>query len=62
MEGIGMSLTKANLVKSVCTECGRPRVESAELVEHMFETSKGILESGEDVLLSGFGKFCVTNL
>ncbi|MFH1491393.1 MAG: HU family DNA-binding protein, partial [Pseudomonadota bacterium] len=34
--------------------------EKSELiVENLMESIKGYLESGEDVLISGFGKFCV---
>ena len=29
------------------------------MVETLLEIIKGALESGEDVLVSGFGKFCV---
>ena len=34
-------------------------VESADLIEKLLELVKSTLESGEDVLISGFGKFCV---
>jgi integration host factor subunit alpha len=54
-----MSLTKADLVESICKKCGYSRAKSVELVESTLETIKMSLESGEDVLLSGFGKFCV---
>jgi integration host factor subunit alpha len=33
--------------------------ESIEAVESLLEIIKSTLESGEDVLISGFGKFCV---
>jgi len=32
---------------------------SAEILETCLEIIKSTLESGEDVLISGFGKFCV---
>lgn len=36
-----------------------PKWRSSELVDSVFETIKRTLESGEDVLISGFGKFSV---
>ena len=54
-----MALTKADIVEAVQTEVGFTRHQSIELVESLLETIKSKLESGEDVLVSGFGKFCV---
>ncbi|MEN8244708.1 MAG: integration host factor subunit alpha [Thermodesulfobacteriota bacterium] len=54
-----MALTKADIVEAVQTEVGFTRHHSIELVENLLETIKSKLESGEDVLVSGFGKFCV---
>ncbi len=54
-----MALTKADIVEAVQTELGFPKHQSAELVENLLETIKSKLASGEDVLVSGFGKFCV---
>lgn len=54
-----MALTKANIVDAVQTEIGFTRHQSTELVESLLEHIKSTLESGEDVLVSGFGKFCV---
>lgn len=36
-----------------------PRNRAIELVEMLIEIIKSRLASGEDVLISGFGKFCV---
>jgi integration host factor subunit alpha len=36
-----------------------PRIQSVELVETLLDLIKSSLSSGEDVLVSGFGKFCV---
>jgi integration host factor subunit alpha len=36
-----------------------PKRSSAKAVEATFEIIKKSLEAGEDVLISGFGKFCV---
>ena len=54
-----MALTKAHIVEAVQTEIGFTRHQSTEIVESLLETIKSKLESGEDVLVSGFGKFCV---
>jgi len=54
-----MTLTKANIVDSIHNELGFPKNRSAELIEILLEQIKNTLEGGEDVLISGFGKFCV---
>jgi integration host factor subunit alpha len=54
-----MALTKADIVKAVQTEIGFTKHESISIVESLLETIKSKLVSGEDVLVSGFGKFCV---
>ena len=54
-----MSLTKANIVDSVYRDLGLSKFESAQVIESILEIIKRTLESGEDVLISGFGKFCV---
>ena len=54
-----MTLTKANIVGAVAEQIGYTMKQSAETVETFLELIKRSLESGEDVLVSGFGKFCV---
>ena len=54
-----MTLTKIQIVESVQNETGFPRNRSLEIVETFLEIIKKTLASGEDVLVSGFGKFCV---
>ena len=54
-----MTLTKAQLVDSIQKETDLSRKKSLVLVESLLEIIKQSLESGEDVLISGFGKFCV---
>ena len=56
-----MTLTKANIVDAIHNELGFPKNRSAELIEILLEQIKSTLEKGEDVLISGFGKFCVKN-
>ena len=54
-----MTLTKAQMVESVQNQTGLPRNRSSEIVETILEIIKSNLASGEDVLVSGFGKFSV---
>lgn len=56
-----MTLTKAHVVERVQSKLRLPKEKSSELVESLLEIMKGTLESGEDVLVSGFGRFCVKN-
>jgi len=54
-----MALTKNDLVKALAKENGYPVNQTIEIVETLLEIIKSKLVSGEDVLVSGFGKFCV---
>ena len=54
-----MALTKADIVEEVNKQLGFPKNRCSELVEMLLEIIKSSLEIGEDVLISGFGKFCV---
>ena len=54
-----MPLTKADIVEAVAKGNGYPKKRSFEMVEILLEIIKSALESGEDVLISRFGKFCV---
>ena len=54
-----MALTKAQIINSISNQIGFPLNHSSEIIETLLEVIKKSLESGEDVLISGFGKFCV---
>ena len=54
-----MPLTKANIIDSVYNNSDFQKQKSTSSVETLLEIIKHTLESGEDVLISGFGKFCV---
>jgi len=54
-----MTLTKAQIVEAIAAQTGYPKNKSSEMVEIILEHIKKSLESGEDVLISRFGKFCV---
>ena len=54
-----MTLTKDDISTNIGKEHGFSKAKSTKLVEATLEFVKASLESGEDVLLSGFGKFSV---
>ena len=56
-----MTLTKALIIQSISKQTGFPKNKSAEIIETLLEAIKRSVESGDDVLISGFGKFCVKN-
>jgi integration host factor subunit alpha len=53
-----MAVTKDDIVTRI-HEVGFTKKQSVDLVETLIEIIKRTLEKGEDVLISGFGKFCV---
>ena len=54
-----MTLTKARIAKTIRNRLGFTNAHSAQLVHSLLEIIKRTLEDGEDVLITGFGKFCV---
>jgi integration host factor subunit alpha len=56
-----MSLTKAAISKNITQETGWPKHLSGHAVECVLKIIKDTLASGEDILISGFGKFCVSD-
>jgi integration host factor subunit alpha len=54
-----MPLTKDHLIKSIGNHLGISKFESSRIVESVLETVKTSLSNGEDVLISGFGKFII---
>jgi integration host factor subunit alpha len=54
-----MTLTKIQIVESIHNETGLPKNKSTEIVESLLEIIKKALASGEDVMISNFGRFCV---
>ena len=53
------ALTKARIVEAVVGTNGYTQQKAFETVEIMIELIKSTLETGEDVMISNFGKFCV---
>ena len=54
-----MPVTRESLVEAVSGETGFLKSRSLEIIQTLIEIIKEALESGDDVLVSGFGKFCV---
>ena len=54
-----MTLTKSHLINAIADQNGFTKKKSTETVETILEIIKSTLASGQDVMISGFGKFCV---
>jgi integration host factor subunit alpha len=54
-----MSLTKIDIIESVREKLGIPKKDSVRIVESVFDIIKVDLNKGNDVMISGFGKWTV---
>ena len=54
-----MTLTKDRIIDSIYKNTDFMKSEAAQTFQSLMEIIKQTLESGEDILISGFGKFCV---
>ena len=54
-----MALTKEKIINSIYHQVGVSKSQSRSVVERLLEITKKSLENGEDLLISGFGKFVV---
>jgi integration host factor subunit alpha len=54
-----MTLTKAQIVEALFAKGIFTKIQSAQVIDTLFELIKQSLQNGEDVLISGFGKFSV---
>jgi len=54
-----LTLTKFQITETIAEANGFTKKQSTETVETILELIKSELASGEGVLISGFGKFCV---
>ncbi|MGD8703660.1 MAG: integration host factor subunit alpha [Desulfosarcina sp.] len=54
-----MALTKSDIIEKIYSDLGLTKKQSVNAIESLLEPIKTSLESGDDVLVSGFGKFCV---
>lgn len=53
-----MALTKNEIISKV-QDMGFTKKQSVEIIESLLAIMKKALSQGDDVLVSGFGKFCV---
>jgi integration host factor subunit alpha len=53
------TLIKDHILENLLAKNLFTRTESAQIIEAVFELLKQSLGEGDDVLISGFGKFCV---
>jgi len=54
-----MALRKAQIADAISQKAPMSKTKAKEMVEILLEIIKKALESGGDVLISRFGKFCV---
>ena len=54
-----MTLSKAHIVEELFAKNIFTKSQSAQVIDTLFELMKRSLQNGEDVLISGFGKFAV---
>jgi integration host factor subunit alpha len=57
--GSKVALTKEKIINSIYNQVGLSKSQSRLVVERLLGIIKRSLESGEDILISGFGKFVV---
>ena len=54
-----MALTKTMIAEKIQTRLNLSRTDTYEVLEEFLEIIKKTIENGEDIMISGFGKFCV---
>jgi len=54
-----VALTKEKIINNIYHQVGLSKSHSRAVVERLLEIIKERLETGEDILISGFGKFVV---
>jgi len=54
-----MTLTKADIAQKIADDCGFMKGEASEIIEKLLEIMKNRLIAGEQVMVSGFGKWDV---
>jgi len=54
-----MTFTKSHIAKKIADDCGFMKGEAVEIFEKMLNIMKARLAAGEDLMMSGFGKWTV---
>ncbi|PIE71880.1 MAG: integration host factor subunit alpha [Deltaproteobacteria bacterium] len=53
------ALTKADIVNTLVESMGYQKKQAVDTLEILLEIIKQTLQDGDDLLISGFGKFCI---
>ena len=54
-----MAVTKKEIIETITAKIGFSNRQASDLFENFLEIMKKTLEDGNDILISGFGKFSV---
>jgi len=54
-----MALTKSIIAEKIQDNLDLSRTTTYDIMEEFLEIIKETIENGEDIMISGFGKFCV---
>ncbi len=54
-----MTITKAHIIEAVREQMDFPKNDCIDVIEKLLDIIKTTLENGEDIMVSGFGKFRV---
>ncbi|THB81263.1 MAG: integration host factor subunit alpha [Desulfobacteraceae bacterium] len=54
-----MALTKTVIAERIQNKLNFSRTETYDILEEFLEIIKSTIADGEDIMISGFGKFCV---
>lgn len=54
-----MAVTKTIIAEKIQDKLELSRTQTYEIMEDFLEIMKGTIEDGDDIMISGFGKFCV---
>ncbi len=54
-----MALTKTIIAERIQDKLNLSRTTTYEIMEEFLEIIKETIENGEDIMISGFGKFCI---
>ena len=54
-----MAITKTTIIEKIAEKINLQPSQAKDTIEHLLEIMKATLASGEDIMISGFGKFQV---
>jgi len=54
-----LALTKQTIINKISEKNNQTPSQAKDTIETLLEIIKSTLASGEDIMISGFGKFCV---